>query len=157
MAWQCLDSSCCFVSYHTLSGQAPPRTGLATLCLSEQPLHSPACPYSHPHKGLVDGPELLGLINMCYPGTLFDSELRLTRMKDLSMAWKRLASAGSCFTMSPPEKTASMYIHRLCTPSQPSTHSPTVPSRFSQAWTSSRKGAAYLCTRQLSGFRVQRA
>ena len=60
------------------------------------------------------------------------------------MAWKRLASAGSCLTMSPPLKTASMYIHRLCTPSQPSTHSATVPRRLSQVCTSSLKGAAYL-------------
>ena len=44
-----------------------------------------------------------------------------TFMKLLSMLLKRLASAGSCLTMSPPENTASMYIHRLCTCSQLST------------------------------------
>ena len=31
------------------------------------------------------------------------------------MFWKRLASCGSCFAMSPPLKTASMYIHMFCT------------------------------------------
>lgn len=37
--------------------------------------------------------------------------LQLAFMKFLSMFWKRLASCGSCFTMSPPLNTASMYIH----------------------------------------------
>ena len=38
-------------------------------------------------------------------------------MKFLSMLPKRLASPGSCLTMSPPLNTASMYIHMACTAS----------------------------------------
>ena len=49
-------------------------------------------------------------------------------MKFLSMFWKRLASCGSCLTMSPPLNTASMYCHMLCTVSHCSMVSLTVDS-----------------------------
>ena len=49
-------------------------------------------------------------------GTLA-SQPDVTFMKLLSMFWKRLASMGSCLTMSPLEKTASMYVHMFWTAS----------------------------------------
>jgi hypothetical protein len=58
------------------------------------------------------------------------------------MFWKRLASAGSCLTMSPPLNTASMYCHMLCTVSHCSKVSPTAASRPAHAATPSRNGAA---------------
>ena len=57
------------------------------------------------------------------------------------MFWKRLASAGSCLTMSPPLKTASMYIHMFCTMSHCSTISLTVLSFTIQPVTSSLQQA----------------
>ena len=62
-------------------------------------------------------------------------------MKFLSIDAKRLASCGSCLAMSPPEKTASMYVQAACTPSHISTISDTTDSLVIHVSTSSLKGA----------------
>lgn len=68
---------------------------------------------------------------------------RTALMNCLSMFWNRFASCGSCFTMSPPLNTASMYTHMFCTTSHISMISPTVDSFAIHSWTSSLNGAEY--------------
>mmetsp|Transcript_20779 Transcript_20779/g.35684 ORF Transcript_20779/g.35684 Transcript_20779/m.35684 type:complete len:238 (-) Transcript_20779:3913-4626(-) len=59
----------------------------------------------------------------------------------LSIMANRLASAGSCFMMSPPANTASRYIHVACTSSHSVMFSLTSVSLAIHPWTSSRNGA----------------
>ena len=66
------------------------------------------------------------------------------------MLAKRFASIGSCLTMSPPEKTASMYIHMFWTTSQPSMTSDTTDSMVIHLATSSRQKALYLLVLMLA-------